>query len=150
MSIALPSLPDLRRSSASIFLSPFALLETNPRLNNTDGSDFMGERLTVQFARGARHREGGMGHERAPPRPRRTPHRMQITGLPNDTSWQVCSLSQFVAPGFHGTCMPFSSYTWSALVCCALHWVGMCAPHYPSQPLRSGLATLAWHPWFLT
>ncbi|KAM0462631.1 hypothetical protein ACHAPV_003454 [Trichoderma viride] len=53
-----------------------------------DGSDFMGERLTVQFARGARHREGGMGHERAPPRPRRTPHRMQITGLPNDTSWQ--------------------------------------------------------------
>ncbi|KAH0524790.1 hypothetical protein TsFJ059_007246 [Trichoderma semiorbis] len=52
------------------------------------GSDFMGERLTVQFARGTRHREGGMGHERAPPRPRRTPHRMQITGLPNDTSWQ--------------------------------------------------------------
>ncbi|KAL7932641.1 hypothetical protein V8C35DRAFT_306281, partial [Trichoderma chlorosporum] len=48
----------------------------------------MGERLTVQFARGTRHREGGMGHERAPPRPRRTPHRMQITGLPNDTSWQ--------------------------------------------------------------
>lgn len=118
---------------------------------NTDGSDFMGERLTVQFARGARHREGGMGHERAPPRPRRTPHRMQITGLPNDTSWQVCSLSQFVAPGFHGTCMPFSSSTWSTLVCYALHWVGMCAPHYPFQPFRSGLATLAWHhPWFLT
>ncbi|KHN99070.1 pre-mRNA splicing factor [Metarhizium album ARSEF 1941] len=54
-----------------------------------DGSDFMGERLTVQFARGPRQREGGFGgHERAPPRPRRTPHRMQITGLPNETSWQ--------------------------------------------------------------
>ncbi|CAG9954903.1 unnamed protein product [Clonostachys rosea f. rosea IK726] len=53
------------------------------------GSDFMGERLTVQFARGSRQREGGYGpHERAPPRPRRTPHRMQITNLPQDTSWQ--------------------------------------------------------------
>ncbi|QUC21971.1 uncharacterized protein UV8b_06212 [Ustilaginoidea virens] len=53
------------------------------------GSDFMGERLTVQFARGPRNREGGFpAHERAPPRPRRTPHRMQITGLPNETSWQ--------------------------------------------------------------
>ncbi|KAK4099824.1 hypothetical protein N658DRAFT_525260, partial [Parathielavia hyrcaniae] len=62
------------------------------------GSDFMGERLTVQFARGSRHREqggggggggGGYSHERnSAPRPRRTPHRMQITGLPNDTSWQ--------------------------------------------------------------
>ncbi|UNI18161.1 hypothetical protein JDV02_004448 [Purpureocillium takamizusanense] len=53
------------------------------------GSDFMGERLTVQFARGARNRENGFGnHERAPPRPRRTPFRMQITGLPNETSWQ--------------------------------------------------------------
>jgi len=53
------------------------------------GSTFMGERLTVQFARGSRHREGGFGNqETRPPRPRRTPHRMQITGLPNDTSWQ--------------------------------------------------------------
>ncbi|KAL3962662.1 hypothetical protein ACCO45_004185 [Purpureocillium lilacinum] len=53
------------------------------------GSDFMGERLTVQFARGSRNRESGFGtHERAPPRPRRTPFRMQITGLPNETSWQ--------------------------------------------------------------
>lgn len=61
-----------------------------------DGSDFMGERLTVQFARGSRHREQGPpgafggGHERSAPRPRRTAHRMQITGLPSDTSWQVC------------------------------------------------------------
>ncbi|KAK6851294.1 hypothetical protein PG990_007808 [Apiospora arundinis] len=53
------------------------------------GSDFMGERLTVQFARGSRHREPGFGnHERTAPRPRRTAYRMQITGLPNDTSWQ--------------------------------------------------------------
>ncbi|RWA06041.1 hypothetical protein EKO27_g9059 [Xylaria grammica] len=53
-----------------------------------DGSDFMGERLTVQFARGSRQREGFGAHERSAPRPRRTPYRMQITGLPNDTSWQ--------------------------------------------------------------
>ncbi|KAI1182975.1 hypothetical protein F5B17DRAFT_160130 [Nemania serpens] len=53
------------------------------------GSDFMGERLTVQFARGSRQREGfGPTHERSAPRPRRTPYRMQITGLPNETSWQ--------------------------------------------------------------
>ncbi|KAK1771840.1 hypothetical protein QBC33DRAFT_169492 [Phialemonium atrogriseum] len=57
------------------------------------GSDFMGERLTVQFARGSRHREGAPGggfgnHERTAPRPRRTPHRMQISGLPTETSWQ--------------------------------------------------------------
>ncbi|XWX01967.1 hypothetical protein V2A60_009999 [Cordyceps javanica] len=58
-----------------------------------DGSDFKGTRLTVQFARGPRPREppgygGGGHHERAPPRPRRTIHRMTITGLPNETSWQ--------------------------------------------------------------
>lgn len=51
----------------------------------------MGERLTVQFARGSRHREGGAGPtERSAPRPRRTAFRMQISGLPSDTSWQVC------------------------------------------------------------
>ena len=56
----------------------------------------MGERLTVQFARGSRHREGGFGnHERTAPRPRRTQHRMQISGLPSDTSWQVCSSRLF-------------------------------------------------------
>lgn len=66
----------------------------------------MGERLTVQFARGSRAREGPGGpggHERAPPRPRRTPHRMQLTGLPPDTSWQVGLLSSFSrSPGLHG------------------------------------------------
>ncbi|KAM3429032.1 hypothetical protein NHJ13734_008349 [Beauveria thailandica] len=59
-----------------------------------DGSDFKGTRLTVQFARGPRPREppgyggGGGHHDRAAPRPRRTVHRMTITGLPNETSWQ--------------------------------------------------------------
>ncbi|KAH6682393.1 pre-mRNA splicing factor [Plectosphaerella plurivora] len=61
------------------------------------GSEFMNERLTVQFARGSKHRENAPGpgpgsgagfNERAPPRPRRTQFRMQISGLPNDTSWQ--------------------------------------------------------------
>lgn len=68
----------------------------------------MGERLTVQFARGSRAREGpggagGFGgQERAPPRPRRTPHRMQLTGLPPDTSWQVGLSSLSRSTGFHG------------------------------------------------
>ncbi|OAA61180.1 pre-RNA splicing factor [Niveomyces insectorum RCEF 264] len=55
------------------------------------GTPFMGERLTVQFARGARNnRENTYSNhqERAPPRPRRTGHRMTVTGIPNDTSWQ--------------------------------------------------------------
>lgn len=59
-----------------------------------DGTSFMGQRLTVQFARGSRQREGEPGpggyHDRPIPRPRRTQFRMQITGLPIDTSWQVC------------------------------------------------------------
>ena len=56
-----------------------------------DGSEFMGERLVVQFARGStRPRDGpGFGQERVAPRPRRTVHRMTITGLPFETSWQV-------------------------------------------------------------
>ena len=54
-----------------------------------DGSEFMGERLTVQFARGARQRDPLAGPERIVPRPRRTPYRMQITGLLSETSWQV-------------------------------------------------------------
>lgn len=60
----------------------------------------MNERLTVQFARGSRHRENGAfpTHERSAPRPRRTPHRMQISGLPTDTSWQVCSSSSSLQP----------------------------------------------------
>lgn len=59
----------------------------------------MGERLTVQFARGTRPRDAFVhpGHaERTAPRPRRTPHRMQISGLPGETSWQVCYPSFFI------------------------------------------------------
>ncbi|KAL1888909.1 hypothetical protein Cpir12675_005998 [Ceratocystis pirilliformis] len=53
------------------------------------GTNFMGERLTVQFARGSRFRDNGSGSgDRSGPRPRRTPHRMQITGLSEGTSWQ--------------------------------------------------------------
>ncbi|KAK4619984.1 Pre-mRNA-splicing factor srp2 [Fulvia fulva] len=54
-----------------------------------DGSEFMGERLVVQFARGSnRPREGFEHQPRMAPRPRRTVHRMTITGLPFETSWQ--------------------------------------------------------------
>ncbi|KAF2225642.1 hypothetical protein BDZ85DRAFT_69199 [Elsinoe ampelina] len=54
------------------------------------GSDFMGERLVVQFARGGNKpaREYDGPSHRAPPRPRRTVHRMTIHGLPPETSWQ--------------------------------------------------------------
>lgn len=63
---------------------------TDPPL---DGSDFMGERLVVQFARGSnRPREYGHPEHRAPPRPRRTVHRMSISGLPFETSWQVSNV----------------------------------------------------------
>lgn len=62
----------------------------------TDGSDFKGERLTVQFARGPRRKENFPGPPDRPtaPRPRRTMFRMQISGLP-ETSWQVSSPSPF-------------------------------------------------------
>ena len=56
----------------------------------------MGERLTVQFARGSRIRDTFAATERTAPRPRRTPHRMQISGLPGETSWQVCFPRSFV------------------------------------------------------
>lgn len=52
------------------------------------GSDFMGERLIVQFARGSRRNENFTPNERVPPRPRRTPYRMRIANLPVETSWQ--------------------------------------------------------------
>lgn len=56
-----------------------------------DGTDFKGERLTVQFARGPRRKEAPGPPERpSAPRPRRTIYRMQLTGLP-ETSWQVRS-----------------------------------------------------------
>ncbi|KAF2236879.1 hypothetical protein EV356DRAFT_54508 [Viridothelium virens] len=53
------------------------------------GTDFMGERLVVQFARGSNRRPDGYHDmQRAAPRPRRTQFRMTITGLPVETSWQ--------------------------------------------------------------
>ena len=58
-----------------------------------DGSEFMGERLVVQFARGSnRPRDGHDYPPRMAPRPRRTVHRMTITGLPFETSWQVSGI----------------------------------------------------------
>jgi len=57
----------------------------------------MGERLVVQFARGSnRPREGGFDQPRMAPRPRRTVHRMTITGLPFETSWQVSNTPSLV------------------------------------------------------
>jgi hypothetical protein len=62
----------------------------------------MGERLVVQFARGStRPREYGHPEQRAPPRPRRTVHRMSISGLPFETSWQVSNI-----PPLHSTLHP--------------------------------------------
>ncbi|RMJ25741.1 hypothetical protein PHISP_03387 [Aspergillus sp. HF37] len=54
-----------------------------------DGSDFKGERLTVQFARGPRRKENIPSPMDRPslPRPRRTIFRMLVSGLP-ETSWQ--------------------------------------------------------------
>ncbi|KIW37589.1 hypothetical protein, variant 2 [Exophiala oligosperma] len=53
------------------------------------GTEFKGERLTVQFARGPRRKDDFSGPpDRNIPRPRRTIYRMQITGLQPDTSWQ--------------------------------------------------------------
>lgn len=55
----------------------------------------MGQRLTVQFARGPRERDtrgpppGGYYAERSAPRTRRTVYRMTMAGLPAETSWQV-------------------------------------------------------------
>lgn len=74
------------------------------------GSDFKGERLTVQFARGPRRKENFPGPTDRPavPRPRRTMFRMQISGLP-ETSWQVSSPSPFF-PGCPGsTIFPWTS-----------------------------------------
>ncbi|KAJ5687545.1 hypothetical protein N7536_010164 [Penicillium majusculum] len=77
----------------------FSTDDLPPLINTTDGSDFKGERLTVQFARGPRRKEAfpGPPDRNALPRPRRTMFRMQISGLP-ETSWQVSSPSPFL-PG---------------------------------------------------
>lgn len=57
-----------------------------------------GSRITVQFARGARHKENFSGPaDRAAPRPRRTIYRMVIEGLAAETSWQ--DLKDFARDG---------------------------------------------------
>ena len=81
---------------------PYAPMTCPPNdlslIDTTDGSEFKGERLTVQFARGPRRKEAfpGPSERNALPRPRRTIFRMQISGLP-ETSWQVSSPSPFLS-----------------------------------------------------
>lgn len=78
----------------------------------TDGSDFKGERLTVQFARGPRRKENFSGPMDRPsmPRPRRTMFRMRVSGLP-ETSWQVSSPTLLTwIPGFFCICFFFSDF----------------------------------------
>lgn len=75
----------------------------------------MGERLVVQFARGStRPREYGHSEQRAPPRPRRTVHRMSISGLPFETSWQVSNI-----PSMHNFLCPAVSSSFCLLSCVA-------------------------------
>ena len=83
--------PDLYRAWDNRTVSTLPMLSSTDIHRWLDGSEFMGERLVVQFARGStRPRDGpGFGQERMAPRPRRTVHRMTITGLPFETSWQV-------------------------------------------------------------
>ncbi|KAL8795438.1 MAG: hypothetical protein Q9195_002027 [Heterodermia aff. obscurata] len=75
-------------------MNGFGFIEYDDPLDARDmvpafhGSDLNGSRLTVQFARGTRQRDAFAAPDRTHPRPRRTAHRMQITGLPGETSWQ--------------------------------------------------------------
>ncbi|KAL8938144.1 MAG: hypothetical protein Q9211_003354, partial [Gyalolechia sp. 1 TL-2023] len=73
-------------------MNGFGFIEYEDAMDARDvvpnGSDLNGSRLTVQFARGSRQRDFPGPPERPHPRPRRTAHRMQITGLPAETSWQ--------------------------------------------------------------
>lgn len=81
------------------------MLSTTDIYRWLDGSEFMGERLVVQFARGGtRAREGNFDGPRQAPRPRRTVHRMTITGLPYEASWQVSHPLQtwYLFPYFQG------------------------------------------------
>lgn len=85
--------PQLANSSYSFpyaGLAPLPLSLVALPDNETDGTEFKGERLTVQFARGPRRKDDFSGPpDRNVPRPRRTIYRMQITGLQPETSWQV-------------------------------------------------------------
>lgn len=99
---SLPYVPTGLRSGFCFF---FCCLTTFPV---PDGSDFKGERLTVQFARGPRHKDTFHGSDRSVPRPRRTIYRMQVSGLPSETSWQVSSPCLFL-PGLLGY-FPFGPF----------------------------------------
>lgn len=96
-----------------------------------DGSDFKGERLTVQFARGPRRKETFSGPMDRPsmPRPRRTMFRMLVSGLP-ETSWQVSSPQSLslgpTPPGFSGSIFTL------------LHGSSRLIPTHPGFGLASG------------
>lgn len=78
------------KDSASLSTFMISMLSHADICQWLDGSEFMGERLVVQFARGGQRPRDDYGHApRMAPRPRRTVHRMTITGLPPETSWQV-------------------------------------------------------------
>lgn len=99
-------------SYVALYLRYFLIF--NPPI--IDGTDFKGERLTVQFARGPRHKENfnGPPDRSNHPRPRRTVFRMQISGLP-ETSWQVSSTP--LLPGSFGhSFVRTSSHSWPNLV----------------------------------
>jgi hypothetical protein len=97
----------------------------------------MGERLTVQFARGTRGRETFGSNERIAPRPRRTAFRMLITGLPIDTSWQVRNNFGLIMP------FPLACALASSPVDLASP-VGLSGPILPSLSIPR--AALVFHP----
>ena len=72
--------------------SPTALQPNTDGFAAFHGSEFKGERLTVQFARGPRRKDDFGPSDRNVPRPRRTIYRMNITGLAPETSWQVSNI----------------------------------------------------------
>ncbi|KAJ6256695.1 Pre-mRNA-splicing factor [Drechslerella dactyloides] len=80
----------------ALYYTPAMMAKTSTFTNcsrcptHADGKEFLDSRLTVQFARGPRPQRSdfnGPSGDRTP-RPRRTPYRMNISGLPTDTSWQ--------------------------------------------------------------
>lgn len=99
----------------------------------TDGSDFKGERLTVQFARGPRRKENLPGPMDRPsmPRPRRTVFRMVVSGLP-ETSWQVSSPTSFVLAS-RISHLAISYYYFDSLFC----FTFACSPSTFPFPIRS-------------
>jgi RNA recognition motif. (a.k.a. RRM, RBD, or RNP domain) len=82
----------------SVYLTILPYFDPRTLTIRTDGSEMNGSRITVQFARGARHKENFSGPaDRAAPRPRRTIYRMVVEGLAPETSWQ--DLKDFARDG---------------------------------------------------